>query len=441
MLSVMTLMKKLYRLFSLILAAAILVGVGWYFFPADQVRSGARSLREYVERVKSNFNSDNVRSEGVRVEGGSGGDYGSLGESLSFSSSSCPYREKLSVKEQGVYNQIYANAKDCTATFRLVCELSVDELSETYIAVICDNPELFWLDNSYQYGYSSGNKDTAVQMTLKYNEFSQNLAASKRRFEAAAKEITDGAAKYSAAADKERYVFETLAADVAYSDSASCNQTAYSALVGGSTVCAGYSRAFQYILNKLGIPCYYIFGKANGGYHAWNIVQLGGEWYGVDLTWSDQLTGLSYTYYNVTDAALAANHSRSEMSQKLPRAVGTKYVWSQPQPSASPQTGSAAKTPAVSALSSVDDYNAACYARIVANGAGRHSFTLVLSGTDLYDEILSGAGRRDYEAGYLIAAAKKLGMEKYSYTYKIDGDSDDVTGAVTLTQTYTLKKA
>ena len=39
------------------------------------------------------------------------------------------------------------------------------------------------------------------------------------------------------------------------------------------------------------------------------------------------------------------------------------------------------------------------------------------------------------------SAAKKLGMEKYSYTYKIDGDSDDVTGVVTLTQTYTLKKA
>ena len=93
-----------------------------------------------------------------------------------------------------------------------------------------------------------------------------------------------------------------------------------------STVCAGYARSLQYILNKLGIPCYYIYGTANGEYHAWNIVQLGGEWYNVDLTWCDQDTGAAYTYYNVTDAVLSANHTRGGMSQKLPAAAGTKYA-------------------------------------------------------------------------------------------------------------------
>ena len=38
------------------------------------------------------------------------------------------------------------------------------------------------------------------------------------------------------------------------------NQTAYSALVNGSTVCAGYSKAFQLLMTKLGIPTYYVVG-------------------------------------------------------------------------------------------------------------------------------------------------------------------------------------
>jgi hypothetical protein len=433
-------MNKLYRIFSIILAVTILVGVGWYFFPTDQVRAGARGLKDYVERIKSDLNADNVKSEGVRVDDTGDGSYGDRGESLSFSSTSCPYRQLLSVKEQGVYNQIFANARDCAGTFRLVCDLSLEELNETYIAVICDHPELFWLDNSYQYGYSTSDKNNAVQLTLRYNAMKDTLQASKSRFDEAAKKIIDGASDYSDSYAKEKYVFQTLAANISYNDSASCNQTAYSALVGRSTVCAGYARALQYILNQLGIPCYYVFGTADGGYHAWNIVQLGGEWYNVDLTWSDQDTGLSYTYFNVTDATISVNHARSAMSGRLPYAAGTKYTAAKEE-AAKPSPEVGGQTAASTALTNINQYNWECYEKIVTNGEGKHSFTLVLNGTELYDEILSGAGRKDYEAGYLRAAADVLGMKDYTYDYKIDGDCDDATGLVTLTQTYTLKSA
>lgn len=434
-------MKKLYRIFSIILAVTILVGVGWYFFPAAQVKSGAQGIKNYVDRVASNFNNDNVQSEGVKVDDTSGGDYGDLGESLSFNSSSSPYRELLSVKQKGVYNQIYANARDCAGTFKLVCALSVDELSETYIAVICDNPELFWLDNSYQYGYATNNKNTAIQMTLKYNALKQNLSASKSSFEAAAKEIIDGAGKYTDAYSKEKYVFEALAQSVGYNDNASCNQTAYSALVGRSTVCAGYARALQYVLNELGIPCYYVFGKAGSVYHAWNIVQLGGEWYNVDLTWCDQDTGAAYTYYNVTDAVLSANHTRGGMSQKLPAAAGTKYAVTPKKETADtavPSSGTPAAQTDANVVKSLNDYNSVCYSQIVAHGPGTYSFSMTLGSEALYDEIVAASKRRDYEAGYLADAAAELGLEKYSYDYSIAGDLNDYNGLVVLTQTVKL---
>ena len=56
-----------------------------------------------------------------------------------------------------------------------------------------------------------------------------------------------------------------------------------------TTVCEGYSEAFQLLCQREGIPCITVVGTANGGGHAWNYVQMeDGVWYAVDLTWDDQ---------------------------------------------------------------------------------------------------------------------------------------------------------
>ena len=63
--------------------------------------------------------------------------------------------------------------------------------------------------------------------------------------------------------------------------------SAYGALVKGTSVCEGYSMAFKYLLNAVGIECEIISGYGNGGGHAWNAVKLNGIWYYVDTTWDD----------------------------------------------------------------------------------------------------------------------------------------------------------
>ena len=68
------------------------------------------------------------------------------------------------------------------------------------------------------------------------------------------------------------------------------NQTLEGALLEGVTVCAGYSKALCYILNKAGIECRYIAGdvndpKSRNNAHAWNQVKINGKWYNTDLTW------------------------------------------------------------------------------------------------------------------------------------------------------------
>ena len=61
--------------------------------------------------------------------------------------------------------------------------------------------------------------------------------------------------------------------------------TAYGALVLKSCVCCGYAEAMKLLMDKVGIPCVKVTSSKMN--HAWNMVQLDGEWYHVDVTWDD----------------------------------------------------------------------------------------------------------------------------------------------------------
>ena len=69
-------------------------------------------------------------------------------------------------------------------------------------------------------------------------------------------------------------------------------RTAYGGLVYGKVVCEGYAAAMTLAMRCFGIPCvrtngvYYPENGQEGG-HAWNIVQIDGEWYHEDATWND----------------------------------------------------------------------------------------------------------------------------------------------------------
>ncbi len=76
--------------------------------------------------------------------------------------------------------------------------------------------------------------------------------------------------------------------------------TAYGALVDGCAVCDGYSCAAKAILDRLGVQCDFVVGVCtNGGGHAWNLVNIEGDWYQLDITWNDCISG--YDFFLVTD--------------------------------------------------------------------------------------------------------------------------------------------
>ena len=50
-------------------------------------------------------------------------------------------------------------------------------------------------------------------------------------------------------------------------------------------VCQAYSYAFKHLMNVLNIPCLFVPSETMD--HGWNLVNLDGSWYHIDLTWDD----------------------------------------------------------------------------------------------------------------------------------------------------------
>lgn len=102
----------------------------------------------------------------------------------------------------------------------------------------------------------------------------------------------------------------------------------YGTLVNGVGVCGGYSSTFKLFMDMVGIPCVTVPGLANNGEaHAWNKVQLDGDWYCVDATWDDPTDADPYhVYFNVRDAYLELIGFQWDKTAS-PKADGTKYAY------------------------------------------------------------------------------------------------------------------
>lgn len=74
------------------------------------------------------------------------------------------------------------------------------------------------------------------------------------------------------------------------------SHTAYSLITTGKSICGGYSDIMSIYLNTLGIQNY----KVTSANHIWNLVNLDGVWYHLDMTWDDPVAsdGKQYLLHN-----------------------------------------------------------------------------------------------------------------------------------------------
>ena len=117
------------------------------------------------------------------------------------------------------------------------------------MAVYNDHPELFWLNTVFTCKYDQ-NKICA-ELELEFNMTLEELTPASRTFYNITNEILSQVQGLSVN-EKERRLHDILIDRVEYDKGVDKNQSAYSALVDGKSVCAGYARAYQYLMQRTG---------------------------------------------------------------------------------------------------------------------------------------------------------------------------------------------
>lgn len=298
---------------------------------------------------------------------------GFTGDGLAFDAIYYPYYHMLDDTGKHVYRQIYANANAVFPAFRPVENVTSAQLRNIFTAVYNDHPELFWLETAYACKYIRSGR--CVEIDLKFNSTAQNLNSAKAEFNEQVNTIVAEAQTLWEDYDREKYVHDQLIDRISYNASADMNQSAYSALVKGQTVCAGYARAFQYIMQQLSIPCYYCTGFA-GENHAWNIVELSDGFYNVDTTWDDS-DGGKYDYFNKTDEDYSGSHLRKELSVYLPPCNGQIFrdlEQGEEADANNPRSLADVGLSEDQVFADVDAYFEDCRRQIIQNGIGQYTF-------------------------------------------------------------------
>ncbi|NFQ95645.1 sugar-binding protein [Clostridium botulinum] len=85
------------------------------------------------------------------------------------------------------------------------------------------------------------------------------------------------------------------------------SHTSYGALINQIAVCDGYSKATMLLLNEYGIEA----GIVTNDSHAWNYVNIDGNYYQIDLTWDDptpETNKITYKNFNCSDNVMRKIH-------------------------------------------------------------------------------------------------------------------------------------
>lgn len=239
--------------------------------------------------------------------------------------------EMLGADDKVIYTQMYL-AMDEMADGVKLSTLDEDKVNLIYQYVMMDHPELFWI-NGYTYiRYCVGEELTAIGFRGYYSMDSGTRAFRQSQIDTAADNClasAPGGDDYS----KIKYIYEYIILNTEYDINSDDNQNICSVLLNGRSVCQGYAKTTQYLLQKLGIRCVLVSGTdRKGGSHSWNLVYADGAYYYVDTTWGDasfqeenvgKYPSITYDYLCASDKVIFRTHQTDGIIQ-LPVCTAVK---------------------------------------------------------------------------------------------------------------------
>lgn len=248
------------------------------------------------------------------------------------------FYEQLDEEERIIYRLLRDGVASQETEIRIYSE-DTQRIFEIYQLVHFDYPEFFWMTG---WGMMTTYRWPDRVYTIFEPEYG-HVGEEKERMRAEIEAVVEAflATVEPNATEFERVlaVYEYIILTTTYNLQAPDHQNIYSVFVNRESVCAGFSRAAQLLLERLGVFVTYVIGEAYiPGFtaypmaHAWNLVRVDGEYYYLDVTWGSPTFAedfiladrihIIYDYLLVNEEKLFRTHTLGE-GIVMPAAVST----------------------------------------------------------------------------------------------------------------------
>lgn len=225
---------------------------------------------------------------------------------------------QLSEVQKKAYNHILEQIFTAELEFPSLIQiplLTSDQLSQVIQALKYDNPTLMCLGRDSTLATSEG---------LCFFQPGYIMTPSEQRtkintLNIVCEQILSHLPQNSSQFDTELFIHDYIVNNCAYDfEVAETSSTPFSCLVDKFSACEGYSKATKLLCERAGLECYTVSGKAvnydgKTEGHMWNIINIDGDYYHLDVTWDDPTTQneeetLSHIFMNLSDEEIAADH-------------------------------------------------------------------------------------------------------------------------------------
>ncbi|MCM1505927.1 MAG: hypothetical protein NC177_02170 [Ruminococcus flavefaciens] len=208
-----------------------------------------------------------------------------------------PVYEQLDETEKAVYSALYNGISEKKTEIPLPCEVSGDVYSKVYCIFEKQEGGFFYIDSTYY----TAEKIRNAQIILR--ESPDTIEQKMTDFESSVDKVLANAPDGDY--EKALYIHDYIAEICHYNtgDDYEYSSTAYGCLAEGQANCEGYAKAFCYLARRLDMKCILITGKTDKGEnHAWNQIEIDGDWYNLDVTWDDMdISGSTRRAYFLCD--------------------------------------------------------------------------------------------------------------------------------------------
>lgn len=240
--------------------------------------------------------------------------------------------ETLTDEEKLVYNQI----AECLLQFQKEVTISTREehtADQAFRCLLSDHPEIFWTDSYEMTSYHVSGVDSEYSFQPVYDMDKEEAQKNQELVEEAVTQCLAGIPENADSYETVKYLYEYIVLNTTYNKEAENDQNLCSVLINKESVCAGYAKAFQFLLQRCGMESAIVLGHSFNEAHAWNLVKLDDEYYYFDVTWGDPQFGsasqakswyVDYGFFGLTTEDLLKNHV-IENAFALPECVADDY--------------------------------------------------------------------------------------------------------------------